>query len=105
MVDLPVANSQPLPPPPPPTAELENRPVEQGGKPFYNRIVQEVIVYVVMVLFLAMMGIGITVGIEIANTNRTSEATYSDLVNQVQKQNFELELIAQKLGVKIPQGI
>lgn len=51
----------------------------------------------VVVLFIGFMGIGVTLGIELVNANRGSEASYQDLVDKVDNQTYQITILRMEM--------
>lgn len=92
--------SDKLIPPPTPPSGLETQPPAQTGSMFGTKVIQDIIVGVIVVLFIGFAAAFIAVGGMIVNYEAEHQASYEALKEQVANTNAKIDIITNGLQQK-----
>ena len=84
--------------PPIPPNGIENKPSAQEGVSPSQKMMQDIVFAVVIVLLVGVAGSLIAVGAMLQSYLASKQATYEDLKNQVLLQNFKIDILSDNLN-------
>jgi hypothetical protein len=96
---MPDGNITPAPPAPPSAERLAGEPITQPGQSQLNKLFQDIILGVIIVMFIGFAGAFIAVGGMIVNYESQRQATFEEMKDQVTAQNAKIDNLSTKIEI------